>query len=313
MLPSTLIFFSTGEIAIPLFQNLLQDPRFKILGLVLQPDRSSGRSLEVQVHPIKQIALENNISVYQPEKLSKDLELLASLKKDRPDFILTFSYGQILSESWLELPRIAPLNVHPSLLPKYRGPTPLQSALLHGEVETGVTLMKMSKGMDEGPIAAQYKLRIEPTMTSELLYKAAAELSAKQLPDAILDVAAKGDAAFINQDESKASYCSMIEREDGRVDFNHTADEIYNQFRAFTPWPGIFTEYKGKRLKMLEIEKSEKSLRPGEVSCEKSSVFIGCKDGSLKINSLQLEGKKTMDVKSFNLGQPDFCSTVLPS
>lgn len=313
MRPSTLIFFSTGEIAIPLFEQLLKDSRFKILGLVSQPDRSAGRSMEIQVHPIKKLAQEHRIPVYQPEKLSKDIELLKELTQERPDFILTFSYGQILSEAWLELPSIAPLNVHPSLLPKYRGPTPLQSALLYGDTKTGVTLMKMSKGMDEGAIAAQFEIPIDETMTAETLYAAAAKLAAQKLPGAILEIAEKGQQAFTEQDASKATYCAMIERENGRVDFNKSVTEIYNMYRAYTPWPGVFTDYQGKRLKLLNIEKASRTLKVGEVACDKDELLIGCKDGSLKVTTLQLEGKKALDAKTFSLGQPEFCSSVLPS
>lgn len=306
MQPCTLIFFSTGEISIPLFQTLSEDPRFKLLGLVCQPDRGEERA-------IKKMALAKGIPVYQPEKLSKDEDLLAKLSEERPDFLLTFSYGQILNEKWLNLPLIAPLNVHPSLLPKYRGPTPPQAALLNGDEESGLSLIKMTKGMDEGPIVFQEKINIAPGTNAEQLFKQFAELAAKKIPDAVLEVAEKREAIFKEQDASLATYCKMTNREDGRIDFNEGAEKIMNRFRAYTPWPGIFTTYEGKRLKILEVELSDESLAPGKVRCEKDRILLGTSKAALQVNLLQLEGKKALDAKTFILGQPKFCETQLPS
>lgn len=306
MEPRTLIFFSTGEISIPLFQSLLNDARFKVMGLVCQPDRGEPRA-------IKRLALEQGLPVYQPEKLSKDTELLESLKKNPPDFILTFSYGQILNDAWLGLPLVAPLNVHPSLLPKYRGPTPIQAALLNGDAESGLSLIKMTKGMDEGPIAFQEKMTIAPHSTSTLLFDAFARLAAEKIPDALMSLAEQGDGIFKEQDHALATYCKMTEREDGRINFQEPAHQIMNRFRAYTPWPGLFTTYLGKRLKILDLELTNDALEPGKVHCEKHSILVGTSDGSLKLKSLQLEGKTVLHPEAFILGQPAFCSSVLPS
>lgn len=306
MQPCTLIFFSTGEISIPLFEALSVDKRFKILGLICQPDRG-------EVRAIKKLAEASGIPVYQPEKLSKDEALLQKLSEERPDFLLTFSYGQILSEKWLNLAHIAPLNVHPSLLPKYRGPTPPQAALLNGDEVSGLSLIKMTKGMDEGPIAFQEKISIPSDMTCDKLFEAFAKLAAEKIPDAVLEVMEKRDAAFTEQDESQASYCKMTNREDGRIDFNESAEKIFNRFRAYSPWPGIFTTYEGKRLKLLDIEKSELSINVGKVIFRDSEVLIGTSKGSLKLKSVQLEGKKAVTIEAFLLGQPKFCDAQLPS
>ncbi len=306
MQPCTLIFFSTGEISIPLFQTLSKDERFKILGLICQPDKGEERA-------IKKLAMASGIPVYQPEKLSKDDALFETLSENRPDFLLTFSYGQILSEKWLNLARIAPLNVHPSLLPKYRGPTPPQAALLNGDSESGLSLIKMTKGMDEGPIAFQEKIAIPDDMTCDKLFEAFASLAAEKIPNAVLEVMEKGDAAFTGQDESQATYCKMTNREDGRIDFNETAEKIFNRFRAYTPWPGIFTTYEGKRLKLLEVEKSEEDLTPGKVVCVGGMVLLGTSKGTLQLKSVQLEGKKAVTIEAFLPGQPKFCGAQLPS
>ena len=257
--------------------------------------------------------MEKGLPVYQPEKLSKDEVLLETLKKNPPDFILTFSYGQILNEAWLSLPRLAPMNVHPSLLPKYRGPTPPQAALLNGDAETGLSLIKMTKGMDEGPIAFQEKMAIAPHMTSTLLFDEFARLAAEKIPDALMAIAEQGEQIFKEQDESQATYCKMTEREDGRINFQEPAAKIMNRFRAYTPWPGLFTTYLGKRLKILDLEMTEDAIEPGKVKCEKHVILVGTSDGALKLKSLQLEGKTVLHPEAFILGQPAFCSSVLPS
>ncbi|MFA4814570.1 MAG: methionyl-tRNA formyltransferase [Candidatus Gracilibacteria bacterium] len=312
MQPYTLIFFSTGEISIPLFEKLLVDSRFKILGLVCQPDRSSGRDLEIQEKAIKKLALNASVAIYQPEKLSIETALLDQFEANPPDFLLSFSYGQILSEDWLALPKIAPLNVHPSLLPKFRGPTPIQSAILNGETESGITLMKMSKGMDEGPIAFQFKIKIPAHVSSALLFDDFAQMAAEKIPDAIAQVA-EGVAVFKEQDTGAATVCKLIEREDGRIDFKESAQKIMNQFRAYTPWPGIFATYQGKRLKLLDIEIADEALEPGKVHCTKHEILIGTSDGALKVKLLQLEGKTVLHPEAFIAGQPDFCQSSLPS
>lgn len=313
MQPYTLIFFSTGEISIPLFEKLLADSRFKILGLVCQPDRASGRNLWIEEKAIKKIALGAGVPVHQPEKLSKDGALLEEFKKTPPDFLLTFSYGQILSEDWLALPKRAPLNVHPSLLPKYRGPTPIQSAILNGETESGITLMKMGKGMDTGPIAFQFEMKIPPHVSSALLFDEFAHLAAEKIPDAIIKVAEQGASVFKEQDEAGATTCKLIEREDGRIDFKESAQKIMNRFRAYTPWPGLFTTYQGKRVKFLDFEVVDQALEPGKVYCEKHDILIGTSDGALKLKLLQMEGKTALHTEAFIAGQPEFCQGSLPS
>lgn len=167
--------------------------------------------------------------------------------------------------------------------------------------------------MDEGPIAFQEKINIAPGTNAEELFNQFAELAAEKIPDAVLEVAAKGDAIFKEQDASLATYCKMTNREDGRIDFNESADKIMNRFRAYTPWPGIFTTYEGKRLKILDVELSEENVAPGKVLCDKNGILLGTAERALQVNSLQLEGKKALDAKTFILGQPKFCESQLPS
>lgn len=313
MNPHTLIFFSSSPIAIPLFEALLADARFSIIALVCQPDKAAGRQLEVAVPEIKKRALHAGIPVYQPEILSQDADLLNKLQKNPPEILLTFSYGQFLSEAWLALPVFAPLNIHPSLLPRYRGPTPIQTAILNGDKETGITMMKMGKGMDDGPIAFQEKISIEPHQSSSLLFEAIAQRCAHIIPDALDGILRQGASVFVEQDASKATLCKLIKREDGLIDFKESAKTLFNRFKAYTPWPGLYTTYQGKRLKILDFSVSPLALEPGVVRYEDHHLFIGTSDGALDIHLLQMEGKSTLHPEAFMAGHPSFHGASLPS
>lgn len=312
-MPYTLIFFSSSQIALPVFEVLAKDARFKILGLFSQPKRASGRGLEEKESAIKQKALKLGIPVFQPEKLAQDMPLLGRFKKDRPDLLLSFAYGQWISEAWLTLPKIAALNVHPSLLPKYRGPSPLQAAIWNGDSETGISLMKMVKEMDAGPIAAQIKLPLTKHTTTNLLAEEVASKTAEWLPDCLVNVAEQGDAIFKAQDETQVSFCQKIEKKDGELNFKKSAEELHRQFRATISWPGVYTFFEGQRLKIVDMEIGSEALEPGRVKCEKHCILIGTADGSLQVKQLQLEGKKSLHADQFILGQKNFCSTFLPS
>lgn len=309
----TLFFFSTSSLGIPLLKTLSEDSRFKVLALITQPDQEVGRGKHLSEPVCKSAARSLRIPVYQPEKLSKDFELLGLIKAWNPDFFLSIAYGQLLSEEWLKVPRIAALNVHPSLLPLYRGPSPIQSALLNGEKETGLTLMKMEKEMDTGPIAFQVSYEISPHVTAGFLFDDLAVLAAKTIPEAILEVQEKGTSIFREQNEGQATFSKLIEKEDGRLDFQRSAHKLFNQFRAYTPWPGVFTTYRGKRLKFLDCEWSDRALEPGRVHCEKHELWVGTTDGALRVKQIQLEGKDPLHVDAFIRGQPEFCSSFLPS
>lgn len=309
----TLIFFSSSPIAIPLFEALLKDPRFKILALICQPDKMAGRNMEISIPKIKTLAINAGIPVHQAENLSQAVELLNELKKNPPEILLSFSYGQFLNENWLKLPSFAPLNIHPSLLPLYRGPTPIQSAILNGDCETGISLIKMEKGMDDGDLAFQEKMSILANQNSELLFEAVAKRACEIIPEALIALFQKGESAFIPQDSGKASICKLITRENGFIDFQKPASSILNQLRAYTPWPGVYTTYKGKRLKLLDFSVKDMAIEPGKVFCEKNRIFIGSSDSALDINLLQLEGKSALKPEAFIAGQPQFHGSQLPS
>jgi methionyl-tRNA formyltransferase len=302
----TVLFFSSAEISIPLFEALLNDERFEVIGLVCQPDKPVGRDGVLTAPKTKVLAQERGIPVFQPEKL-KALDL----KGLGPDFLLTFAYGQILSEKVLALAKKEALNVHASLLPKYRGASPIQSAILNGDVQTGISLMRMEKKMDAGPVCMQWELSLGGMNAGEL-HDAISDMAALHVPDALAELGV-GNLGFQAQDESEVSYCGKVSRDDGFVDFQESAEGILRMHRAYMPWPGLWTTFGGKRLKLLEIELSDKDLLVGEVNCEDGMLFVGTIGGSLKINKLQLEGKQALHANDFLIGQPEFCSMILPS
>lgn len=309
----SLLFFSSSPIALPLFEALLSDDRFEVHGLFCQPDRPAGRDQVLTAPETKALALKHGISVYQPEKLRLELELLDVLKKNPPDFLLTFAYGQILSDAWLSLPRLAPLNVHPSLLPLYRGPTPIPASLLHGDKETGITLMKMVSEMDAGPIAVQHSMTIPENATAGDLFDAVAQRSKEWIPEDVLRLT--DHLVFTEQDASKVSFCPMLSKEDGYLDFELSAEEVMKRYRAYTPWPGLWSRFQGKRIKFFGLKHAtqELALELGHVLFMNEKLFIGTQTEPIEVESLQLEGKKQVSVAVFLQGQVDFLKSVLPS
>lgn len=307
----SLVFFSSSSIALPLFKVLVEDPRFEIRALISQPDQAAGRHLTYQASEIKKMALEKNIPVYQPVRLKDDIGLLELFIANPPDFILSFAYGQLISQEWLDLSKIAPLNVHPSLLPKYRGPSPLQGPILKGDKETGISLIKMVPALDAGPIAAQKIIPLGEHETASLLFEQVAQISAKWIPNELVNLATS--PSFRDQNDSDASFTEKLSREDGELNFNQSAEILFRQFKAFQPWPGVATSYEGKRLKILDMELSSEVLEPGKVKCAKNGFFLGSSDGSLFIKQIQPEGKSSMHADAFTRGHSEFCSASLPS
>jgi methionyl-tRNA formyltransferase len=294
----SLLLFSSAEISLPLFESLMNDDDFNIQGLVCQPDKPVGREQRLTSPSTKQLAEKYDIPVYQPVRLSQANELLEKLRENPPDFILTFAYGQIMNQDWLDLPTLKALNVHTSLLPKYRGASPIQSAILNGDDESGISLMEMVLKMDAGPVAFQDKVNLNSETTAGLLHDELSSLAKSTVPQHIKNLKTDPDQ-FTEQDESQASHCGKISREDGYIDFKSTADKMLRQYRAYSPWPGIWTTYKGKRLKILD--------------CRLSENPEGLNISGLEILELQLEGKKPLSAKDFLLGQSEFSSESLPS
>lgn len=288
-----IVFFGTHEFAAYILQGLIDFPFFEVALVVTQPDQAVGRKQVLTPPLTKVIAQKHKIPVVQPETL-KNFEFPI---KDF-DLSVVIEYGRIIPERLLSVPKHKTINIHPSLLPLYRGPTPIQAALLHGDSKTGVTIMQMDATMDTGPILLQKEIAIDPDDTFLTLRE-------KLMPLA-LDALIETTPGFIDgsikakvQNNTLASYCKLMTRDDGKIDWTKTSDEIYNQYRALSPWPGIWTLLNGKRLKLLEIKPSANHLYPGKLSLDKKGIFIGTKDGAIEVMSLQLEGKSEMTAKVF--------------
>lgn len=313
MNPYSILFLSSSEISLPLLKALSKDSRFNVTSVICQPDKPSGRDMLVTSPITKVVAEKLGLKVFQPVKLNEDFVLFNSFKNSPPDFLLTFSYGQIINSTWLDLPNKFPLNVHASLLPKYRGASPIVSSILNGDAKTGISLMKMEANLDSGPIAFKHEIDIKDHMTTGMLSGEIAELAAHFIPEDLVKIAESVDVSFEPQDEKLATFTYKIKKEDGLIDFKMPAFLILRRFKAFSDWPTIYTFFKGKRLKFVDIEVSDLVLAPGEVFVDGKNIFVGTSDGSLHIKQLQIEGKQVLYSEQFLLGYNDFRKAVLPS
>ncbi len=303
----------TPDFALPSLQSLLEDSDFEVAAAVTQEDKKIGRKQELSVPPVKQLAQKHNIPVFQPHKIKGNKEFLELIRSLKPDLLVVVAYGQILPEELLEMPVYGAVNVHASLLPKYRGASPIETALLNGDDETGVTIMKMSKELDAGDILDIAKLQVEPKDNAETLTAKLSLLGGKILPYVLKDLV-EGEIQPIPQDHSKATFCHKITKEDGFIDLkNLTARQILNRLRAYTPWPSIFIAIEGKRLKLLEMDIEEKLALPAGTAREisKGSVAFGTKQGVIIPHKVQLEGKKIMTIQEFLLGNRSLLSKLL--
>ena len=322
-----ILFLGTAELSCASLQALAGDPQFQIAAVVTQPDRPKGRALKPQPSPVKSLALRLGLPVLQPER-TRDEEFIAELSALQPDLIVVVAYGQILPPAILDLPRHGCLNVHPSLLPKYRGAAPIQWAIANGDTGTGVTIMKMDAGLDTGDIIAMSRTPIQPEDDSATLHDRLAQLGAELLAQTIPDYVT-GKIQPVPQPAAGASYAAKIKKEDGRIDWNRPAREIWNRLRAFTPWPGAFTFLRGaehqlganlpapKRaesvlgapkpllLKIWKAEVVERSGRAGEIlSVDKTGIVVGCGQYALRILELQREGGRRLTAAEFLAGHP---------
>jgi methionyl-tRNA formyltransferase len=288
-------FFGTPDFAVPTLLELQNDQEIEVKLVITQPDRKVGRKLKITPPPVKQSAIELGIPVAQPTNSSELREALSTLEVD---FFVVVAYGMILSEEILKIPKIAPINIHASLLPKYRGASPIQQALLNGDKESGVAIMKMEKKMDTGPIYAMQRVEISDNEGLEQLHDRLSILGAKLICSTLKDIEEEALIA-IEQNSTGASYCKKISKNDGLIDWNKDTKEILNMIRAYTPWPSTQTEVNGVMLKILAAEDGETKINPGEIVLEASSLKIGTGSGSISIKNLQSPGKKPSDISSF--------------
>ena len=296
----------TAPLACASLIALLEKKEFQISAVVTQPDRPKGRDLKLQPSAVKQVALENNLPVLQPER-ARDPAFIEKLRELKPDLIVVAAYGQILSPSILEIPRFGCLNVHTSLLPKYRGAAPIQWAILNDESETGVTIMQMAAGLDTGDILSQRATSILPDDNSQTLHDRLATIGAQLLVETIPDFVV-GKISPQKQNDNDATHARKISREDGHLDWTQPARTLWNRVRAFTPWPGAFTfqkaEPKPRLLKIWQVEVAENfSEEPGKIlQADKSGIVVACGTGALRILILQKEGGRRLTAAEFLAG-----------
>ncbi len=302
MPPWRIVFFGTPSFALPTLRGLFEGPD-EVVGVVTQPDRQKGRGRKVVLSPVKELALQHGITVLQPERV-KEEAFRGVVSGLQPDVFVVVAYGQILPGSLLNIPRYGAVNVHASLLPRYRGAAPIARAILEGEKVTGVTTMALDEGMDTGDILLQAEIRVGDEETCETLHDRLAPLGAQLLLET-LEKIKEGNIRPVPQDQSKATDAPPLRKEDGRIDWKKGAAEIDRQVRAFNPWPGAFTKWDDRLLKVLKGKMRERvpSGKPGEVVWV-GSDFIEVETGkdSYLIEEIQMEGKRKMTMREFLSG-----------
>lgn len=308
--PWRIVFFGTPTFALPTLQTLFEGPD-EVVAAVTQPDREKGRGRRVVFSPVKELALRHSLALLQPERVKEELFQKAVIGL-HPDLFVVVAFGQILPKSILNIPKFGAINIHASLLPKYRGAAPIARAILNGEKVTGMTTMVMDEGMDTGDILLQVETAIGNEETCEMLHDRLASLGAQLLKETLEKIKA-GNIHPIPQDHSKATYASPLKKEDGIIDWKKGANEINCQVRAFNPWPGAFTKLGDQWLKIYKGEVREKPLtgRAGEVVWV-GSDFIEVETGKdlFRIQEGQLEGRRRMAIRDFLSGHPISVGTV---
>ena len=288
----------TADFACPSLVALNDTPRIEVVAVVTQPDRPKGRQLIPHPSPVKLEAESRRLPVHQPERLRSDIQYIEQLA---PDLIVVAAYGQILPQVVLDLPPHGCLNVHGSLLPAYRGAAPIQHAILDGQAETGITIMQMDAGLDTGAMLSKAATPIEPTDNAQTLHDRLAKLGAELLLETIPRHVA-GEITPEPQDETLATHAAKITREMGRIDWSQSATQLWNQARAFTPWPGSWFEHAGDRLSVLGLERADGIGAPGEVLDD--NLTVACGAGAVRISRLQRSGRAPLAAADFLRGCP---------
>lgn len=294
----TLVFCGTPRFAVPTLEALVHAD-FPVQLVVTQPDKPRGRGLALAPSPVKQAALALHLPVTQPESIKNNDEFRAQLTALTPDAIIVVGYGRIIPQWMIDLPRLGNINLHASLLPKYRGAAPIQWAIARGENITGVTTMRIDAGLDTGDILLQKEIPIKPADTSETLAPTLAAIGADLTVETLRGLQA-GTITPRPQDQEKATLAPILKKEDGRIDFRLTAREICNRMRGFQPWPGAFTTFRGKNLHVWDATTSQHSHSPAEFVVDNARLFVGCGGATaLELLEVQPEGKKHMATRDF--------------
>jgi methionyl-tRNA formyltransferase len=308
---SKIVFMGTPDFSVPGLKVLIQTQT--VVGVVTQPDRPAGRGQQLHPSPVKVVAEAAGIPVYQPKSLRSE-EAAAPLRDWQPDLIVVTAFGQILRPHVLDLPPLGCVNVHASLLPRWRGAAPIQHALMAGDAETGVCLMRMDPGMDTGPVFTCRATPIGPADTAVTLHDRLAQLGADLLAEHLEAIIA-GRLTATPQDEALVTYAPMIKKEDGRLDWRQSAAELDRRIRAMTPWPGAYADWQGQPLKILAARPVEQPATgaPGQIiRGEMAGTAVAITgEGGLQLQTVQLAGKRALDMAEFLRGRPDFIGSQL--
>jgi methionyl-tRNA formyltransferase len=299
-----ILFCGTPHFAVPTFIHLLAQPDIEIAAVITQPDRPRGRGREISASPVKEAASAANIPVQQPEKI-RSPESRDILERLAPDCIVIIAYGQIIPAVLLSIPKLGWLNLHASLLPKYRGAAPINWAIANGETQTGVTSMRIDAGMDTGGILLQEEMDIAPEETAPELTESLAEAGAPLMLETLRGLAA-GKLVARPQNNDEATYAPLLKKEDGRIDWSRPAQEIYNRMRGFAPWPGAYTSFRGQTCHLWAEPFSLRGINvgaPGTIFQEDSQILIACGHTTLlRLLSVKLEGRKQISAEEFANG-----------
>ena len=293
-----IVFMGTSNFAVSILKSLYQNG-YPISVVYTQPPKKSNRGQKLNKSPINLFSENISLDVRIPQELKNNNQEENFLNKLQPDLVVVVSYGQIIPKNLLKIPKYGFLNVHASLLPKWRGAAPIQRSIMSLDKETGISIMKISENLDEGPICKKYSLQISEKINSEELSEKLSLLASEKILD-VLDNIVDGNINFQDQDHSKATYAKKIQKFEGKIDWNENADKIIGKINGLYPYPGAFFIFNGERYKILKAEKSHSNGKPGNIISE--DFEICCGEGSLKVLTIQREGKRVQQIKEFLLG-----------
>jgi methionyl-tRNA formyltransferase len=306
-----IVFIGAGEIGVPTLQALLRSSEHELEGVVTQPDKPVGRAQRIEPTPIKSALAGSKVPILQPARI-KDRQAIEEIRALHPDAIVVMAYGQILPREMLEIPRVACLNLHASLLPRWRGAAPIQAAVAAGDPETGITVMYMAEGLDTGDILLRRSINILPTDTGGSLHDRLAQIAPEASLEA-LQMLAKDNAPRIPQDNAGVTYAPKLTRDNGKIDWSEPAELIERKIRAFNPWPGAFTEIAAlaaRKLKIFSAAIVNRSGKPGEFLRSDKELIVAAGKNALSLHEVQPEGKRRMDAAAFLRGHASILRTA---
>jgi methionyl-tRNA formyltransferase len=300
-----IVFCGTPEFAVPSLRRLAERPEFSVEAVITQPDRPRGRGQHVSSSPVKEAALEIGLHVYQPETIKSE-SAQEFLKRVTPDAVVIIAYGQIIPARLLTIPRLGWLNLHASLLPRYRGAAPIHWAIANGETITGLTTMQIDAGMDTGPTLLRCEIEIGPDEAAPELAARMSAIGAELIAESLLRFD-RGKISPVPQDEKSASYAPILKKEDGRIDWNLSAPQIYNRMRGFTPWPGAYSTFREQTCQLWGRPATPSTewadLATGEIIDTKKDLYVTCGGGTaLRVEAVQIEGRKKISARQFANG-----------